>query len=149
MRWDEWHNDLQAAGYCLDPEFWGHKQWENAEVMTGMRATCKKLLSSEKAALAMAQLMNFLRRESSFATAEAWEEAKGVPSVNWWLAWGAAVPELQLVALKVLSQPISVGGVERVWSIFGWIQNKLRSKMLPATAKKLVMAHMWLKMAGR
>ena len=34
---------------------------------------------------------------------------------------------------------------ERVWSIFGWIQNKLRSKMLPATAKKLVMVHMWLK----
>ena len=26
------------------------------------------------------------------------------------------------------------------------IQNKLRSKMLPATAKKLVMVHMWLKM---
>ena len=25
-------------------------------------------------------------------------------------------------------------------------QNKLRSKMLPATAKKLVMVHMWLKM---
>ena len=79
---------MQAAWYCLDPEFWGHKQWENAEVMTGMRATCKKLLSSEKAALAMAQLMNFLRRESSFATAEAWEEAKRMPSVNWWLAWG-------------------------------------------------------------
>ena len=37
-------------------------------------------------------------------------------------------------------------GGERVWSIFGWIQNKLRSKMLPATAKKLVMVHMWLKM---
>jgi hypothetical protein len=146
LRWDEWHNDLQAAGYCLDPEFWGHKQWENTEVMTGMRATCKKLLSSEKAALAMAQLMKFLRRESSFATAEAWEEAKRMPSVNWWLAWGAAVPELQSVTLKVLSQPISVGGVERVWSIFGWIQNKLRSKMLPATAKKLVMVHIWLKM---
>ena len=54
--------------------------------------------------------------------------------------------KLQSVALKVLSQPISVGGVERVWSIFGWIQNKLRSKMLPATAKKLVMVHMCLKM---
>jgi hypothetical protein len=69
-----------------------------------------------------------------------------MPAVHWWLAWGAAVPELQSVALKVLSQPISVGGVERVWSIFGWIQNKLWSKMLPATAKKLVMVHiMWLK----
>ena len=49
--------------------------------------------------------------------------------------------KLQSVALKVLSQPISVGGVERVWSIFGWIQNKLRSKMLPATAKTSDGAH--------
>ena len=28
---------------------------------------------------------------------------------------------------------------------FGWIQSKLRNKMLPATAKKLVMVHMWLR----
>ena len=27
----------------------------------------------------------------------------------------------------------------------GWIQSKLRNKMLPATAKKLVMVHMWLR----
>ena len=58
-----------------------------------------------------------------------------------WPAQGAEVPELQSVALKVLSQPVSIGGVERVWSTFGWIQNKL----LPATAKKLVMVHMWLR----
>jgi hypothetical protein len=55
------HNDLQAAGYCLDPEFWSHKQYENGEVMSGMRATCKKLLSPDKAAQAMTQLMTFLR----------------------------------------------------------------------------------------
>ena len=28
----------------------------------------------------------------------------------------------------------------------GWIQSRLRNKMLPATAKKLVMVHMWLKL---
>ena len=121
----------------LDPEFWSHKQYGNGEVMSGMRATCKKLLSPDKAAKAMTQLMSFLRKEVSFASQDAWEEAKHMTPVQWWLAWGAEVPELQSVALKVLSQPISVGGVERVWSIFGWIQNKLRSKMLPATAKKL------------
>ena len=109
--------------------------------MSGMRATCKKLLGLEKAAEAMSQLMLFLRKEVAFAQEEAWEEAKHMTAVQWWLAWGAEVPELQSVALKVLSQPVSVGGVERVWSTFGWIQSKLRNKMLPATAKKLVMVH--------
>ena len=60
-------------------------------------------------------------------------------AVHWWLAWGAEVPELQSIALKVLSQPVSISGVEHVWSTFGWIQSKLRNKLLPATAKKLVM----------
>ena len=114
--------------------------------MRGMRATCRKLLSPEKAAKAMSQLMLFLRKEVAFAQEEAWEEAKHMPAVHWWVAWGAEVPELQSIALKVLSQPVSVGGVERVWSTFGWIQSKLRNKMLPATAKKLVMVHMWLKL---
>ena len=57
---------------------------------------------------------------------------------SWW-SWGASTG-------ASVGHLESVGSVERVWSIFGWIQNKLRSKMLPATAKKLVMVHMWLKM---
>ena len=94
---------MQAAEYCLDPEFWSHKQYGNAEVMFSMRATCKKLLSPDKAAKAMSQLMLFLRKEVAFAHEEAWEEAKAMTAVQWWLAWGAEVPELQSVALKVLS----------------------------------------------
>ena len=92
-RWNEWHNDLQAAEYCLDPEIWSHKQYGNAEVMRGMRATCRKLLSPDKAAKAMSQLMLFLRKEVAFAQEEAWEEAKHMNAVQWWLAWGAMIAE--------------------------------------------------------
>ena len=52
----------------------------------------------------MSQLMLFLRKEVAFAHEEAWEEAKAMTAVQWWLAWGAEVPELQSIALKVLSQ---------------------------------------------
>ena len=62
------------------------------------------------------------------------------------MAWGAEVLELQLVALKIFTQPVSIGGAERVWSTFGFMQSKLRIEMLPAIAKKLVMVHMWLKL---
>ena len=56
------------------------------------------------------------------------------------------VPELQRLALIVLPQPISVGAVERVWSTYGWIQTKLRNRLLPAKARKLVMVHCHLRM---
>ena len=42
---------------------------------------------------------------------------------SWW-SWGASTG-------ASVGRPESVGSVERVWSIFGWIQNKLRSKILP------------------
>ena len=54
--------------------------------------------------------------------------------------------ELQNNVLKVLSQPIGCGGVERVWSTFGWIQSKLRNRLLPENARKIVMSHMWLRL---
>ena len=64
----------------------------------------------------MSQLMLFLRKEVAFAQEEAWEEAKHMTAVQWWLAWGAEVPVLQSVALKVLyhNQSVSVAS-----SVFG------------------------------
>ena len=54
-------------------------------MMFSMRAICKKLLSPDKAAKAMSQLMLFLRKEVAFAQEEAWEEAKHMNAVQWWL----------------------------------------------------------------
>ena len=36
--------------------------------------------------------------------------------------------------------------MKRVWSTFGWIQSKLRNRLLPENARKIVMSHMWLRL---
>ena len=36
--------------------------------------------------------------------------------------------------------------MERVWSTFGWIQSKLRTRLLPENARKIVMSLMWLRL---
>ena len=33
-----------------------------------------------------------------------------------------------------------------MWSTFGWIQSKLRNRLLPENARKIVMSHMWLRL---
>ena len=81
-------------------------------------------------------------------TQAAFDFAKEHSAVRFWQMEGNAVPELQRLALIVLPQPISVGAVERVWSTYGWIQSKLRNRLLPAKARKLVMVHCHLRMLG-
>ena len=49
----------------------------------------------------------------------------------------------------MLSQPIAVGICERVWSSYGWIQSKLRGKLLPKRGKMLVQVYMALRMRQR
>ena len=86
------------------------------------------------------------RRRQCVYTQAAFDFAKEHSAVRFWQMEGNVVPELQRLALIVLPQPISVGAVERVWSTYGWIQSKLRNRLLPAKARKLVMVHCHLRM---
>ena len=42
-----------------------------------------------------------------------------MPAHEWWEMYGSEVPELQYVAMKVLSKRSSACSVERLWSLFG------------------------------
>ena len=50
--------------------------------------------------------------------------AKEMPSHRWWMSFGSQTPELQNVAVKVLSQVTSAGSCERNWSTFEFIHSK-------------------------
>ena len=42
---------------------------------------------------------------------------------RWWISFGSQTPELQNVAVKVLSQVTSAGSCERNWSTFDFIHS--------------------------
>ena len=48
--------------------------------------------------------------------------------------------------LMAVTGSAAVEAVERVWSTYGWTQSKLRNRLLPAKARKLVMVHCHLLM---
>ena len=50
--------------------------------------------------------------------------------------------------LMAVTGSAAVEAVERVWSTYGWTQSKLRNRLLPAKARKLVMVHCHLRMLG-
>jgi hypothetical protein len=59
----------------------------------------------------------------------------------WWGLYGGGCPELQRVAVRVLSQVISSSASERNWSTYGFIHSKLRNRLTLARAEQLVFAH--------
>lgn len=61
-----------------------------------------------------------------------------MPGHQWWWMY---VPELQLVAMKVLGCSVTASSCERNWSAYGLVQRDQRNRMHPKTAEKLVYAY--------
>ena len=142
-RWAYLHNFYHAAGYALDPEFVGEGQHSNATIMTGFRAVCDRLHYKDpsKATKAKMQLTAFQdKARGVFKEAGVWKDAKEMPAHEWWAMYGAELPELQYVALRVLSKRSSACSVERLWSLFGSVWSDARARLGPMKAINLVKA---------
>jgi hypothetical protein len=84
------------------------------------------------------QYAAFKAREGAFARAAAKQDAKVMPAHQWWVVYGAGAPELQRVAVRVLSQVASACACERNWFTYDFIHNKKRNRLTPTRARDLV-----------
>jgi hypothetical protein len=50
-------------------------------------------------------------------------------AANWWESFGSHCPQLQKLAIRVLSQTCSASGCERNWSVFERIHTKKRNRL--------------------
>ncbi|XVF07160.1 hypothetical protein REPUB_Repub06bG0114600 [Reevesia pubescens] len=60
---------------------------------------------------------------------------------EWWMIYGTCVPELQNLAIKVLSQTTSTSNCERNWSTFSYIHTKARNRLKYDRLQKLVFTY--------
>lgn len=116
------------------------------QVMTDFDNMCAKLLSEDAAAEASLQLSRFRLQEGRFGTQVARRNATRMPAWKWWMQYGSDVPELQELALKVLSQCSSACSCERNWSSYGFIHSKARCRLKASRARDLVYVFSNLKM---
>jgi hypothetical protein len=111
-RWKMLHTDMHSAGFVLDPEynFAAYSQSGNDEVMTGFCNILEKFYPGnvEKQTVALQQLTQFRNSTGLFARDMVKAAAKSMAAHTWWLTFGGGIPELQAVAVKVLSQVRSV-----------------------------------------
>ena len=66
------------------------------------------------------------------------ELAADMPSYQWWIQRGGEIPELQKVAVKVLSMISGAGACERSWSAYDFVHSEKRNRLTPERASDLV-----------
>jgi hypothetical protein len=71
-----------------------------------------------------------------------WKASKLMRAGEWWQINCVETPELQKVAVRVLSAPVSAGAGERIWSTYGRVLSDLRNRLTSDRAKKLVYVQM-------
>ena len=67
--------------------------------------------------------------------------ASTTPAYQWWLNFGASVPELQEFAVRILSQTASSSEAERNWNLFGFVQNDQSCSLKSEMLERMVFIH--------
>ena len=94
---------------------------------------------TEKQADAAVQMAAFRSRDGAqWNRAMLESAAKKLPAHLWWQQFGSHAPELQHIAVRLLSQVSSACACERNWSTFDFIHSRRRNQLKVERAFKLV-----------
>jgi hypothetical protein len=137
-RWEMLHSIMHAAGFVLEPTYQTYDQHANEEVMDGFWQIVGKLAPADAHARIAQQLHKYRSKQGLFGREAAQDSVAYMPGYTWWESFGAVCPELQSVALKVLSQGSAASACELLWSHFDFIHNKRRNRLTAERANDLV-----------
>ncbi|KAE8678416.1 hypothetical protein F3Y22_tig00111410pilonHSYRG00030 [Hibiscus syriacus] len=120
-RWNFMHSDLHSAG---------------------TRLVIERLEPSLDTQIRMVnQLLLFRDKHETFGTPQAQRAWRQMNPFEWWIIYGTCVPELQRLAIKVLSQTTTASNCERNWSTFSYIHTKARNRLKYKRLEKLVFTY--------
>ena len=153
-RWPEMQSDIVCATYMLEPVFVDKsktsahcavKLWQLARRV--LRITDEQEWNTMHGRM-VAQLAKFQDRGTGLthmASPAAWTNLFSKCALQWWCEWGAEVPELQKLAMKIVPLMIGSGPAERTWKDVGQILTKNRNKLRVSTCLDLVFVRTWLR----
>ncbi|KAK2362242.1 hypothetical protein QL285_087320 [Trifolium repens] len=132
-RWEcQLHHPLHAAGYYLNPKyFYSMSEIENdPKLVRGLHKCIDTLCESyEVEDMVRSQLGVYKSAGGLFGIRGAIRQRATLAPADWWRMYGSEVPDLQLLAIKVLGLTCSASGCERNWSTFEHIHSEKRSRL--------------------
>jgi hypothetical protein len=133
-RWARWHKPIHTLAYALDPSYQSHSL-THAE-----KLDCKKVLGRLRPGKVPTLLiqLNAFKADSGSFTNEEWEAVDHHHAYQWWDTFGDIFPELQSVAVDILSKCASASACEFNWSQVSRVERKGRASLKPATTNKSI-----------
>lgn len=118
-------------------------------MLEGLQDVAFKMLSEDEYIKAMQQHTHYRNGLGVWARQASRVMASKLAAHDWWMQCGGAAPELQKVAIRVLSQGSSACCCERNWSTYKFIHSSVRNRLDPARAEKLVYVHTNMRLLDR
>ncbi|CAL2230049.1 unnamed protein product [Prunus armeniaca] len=153
-RWDVTLScPLHQAAHYLNPRY----QYEtgvghNKELLSGLQCIFERLNPTGDRGLQAfgAEVINFRDCRKTFRTEMAVKSRKSIPPTEWWNLHGDFAPNLQKIAMRILSQTASSSSAcERNWSTFALIHTKQRNRLAYTRLEKIVFCYYNMKLKLR
>ncbi|XP_057838522.2 uncharacterized protein LOC131048545 [Cryptomeria japonica] len=142
-RWQtQLHRPLHAAAYYLNPAFHFRPDFKaDEEVLSGLYSVIERMSPGHSSNIVQ-ELEAFSNAEGEvFSRMLCIENRTKMQPDRWWQMFGPKTPNLQQVAIRILSQPCSASGCERNWSMFEHIHSKRRNRLSVERLNDLVFVH--------
>uniref|UniRef100_A0A0R0K6W7 BED-type domain-containing protein n=1 Tax=Glycine max TaxID=3847 RepID=A0A0R0K6W7_SOYBN len=132
-RWNcQLHRPLHAAAHFLNPEFfYNNTDLEfDFEVTNGLFECIRKLIPQfDVQQKILTELHLYKIGADHFDSDFTMAQMKTHSPTYWWRMFGSQTPNLQKLAIKILSLTCSASGCERNWSVLEQIHSKKRNRV--------------------
>ncbi|XP_059287601.1 uncharacterized protein LOC132040931 [Lycium ferocissimum] len=141
-RWsDQLHRPLHAAGHVLNPGLF-YTNYQNktlsTEVWEGYLECVAKMVPNATQDALIKELHVYKNAMGTFGKPQAIRNRDKTSPSEWWSVFGNHTPNLQQLAIRVLSLTCSASGCERNWSVFEHIHTKKRNRLELSRLNNLV-----------
>ncbi|CAN6305466.1 unnamed protein product [Urochloa humidicola] len=153
-RWDKhFDKNLHAAGFWFNPnnQYKTELREKYKSTTSGVLDVIEKYAGKDVALRsALTKEMKIFRNgEGDFGRATAKNDRQIMLADEWWQTYGCSAPNLQRLALRVLSQTCSASGCERSWSYFEHVHSKKRNRLEHQRLNDIVYVHSNLRLQQR
>ncbi|XP_028099435.1 uncharacterized protein LOC114298970 isoform X2 [Camellia sinensis] len=142
---EELHSPLHAAGYYLNPSIFYNPGFSTNKVIQKGLLDCIEMLEPNLTAqVTITSHINFYEDAvGDFGRPVALRGRESLAPATWWSLYASDYPDLQRLALRVLSQTCSISTTrcERSWSMFDQIHAKKRNRLEYQRLKDLIFVH--------
>ncbi|XP_034704909.1 uncharacterized protein LOC117928910 isoform X3 [Vitis riparia] len=140
---EEFHSPLHAAAYYLNPSIFYNPSFStNKVIQKGLLDCIESLEPNLSTQVMITSHINYYEEAvGDFSRPVALRGRESLAPATWWSLYAADYPDLQRLAVRILSQTCSVTRCETSWSMSERVHSKQRNRLEHQRLSDLIFVH--------